>query len=87
MKKFAVAVVAGLGLLAFQALAFAQAPTGPAYGGVGPEVDEQVGGAAAEVGVRDVLPFTGLDLALATGAGLVLLALGLMMRRTARSRG
>lgn len=85
MKKIVVMVLGGLMLLSLQGLAFAQAPTGQAYGGVGPEVDEQVGVAAGDVVVRDVLPFTGLDLALAVGAGLVLLSVGVVMRRTARA--
>ena len=60
----------------------------PAYQGVGPLVQSQVqagahGTAAKTVGV---LPFTGLDLTLFVGAGLLLLLVGGTLRRLGKRR-
>lgn len=73
-----------LGVLAFAPTALAQDPTGPIYGGPGPDIDDQVG-RGGEV-VTGTLPFTGRDLALAVLTALVLIAAGLLTRRLARAR-
>jgi len=73
-----------LGFLTLASIALAQDPTGPTYGGRGPSIDDQVGSAGDLA--AGTLPFTGLDLALALATGLVLLTLGLLTRRLARSR-
>lgn len=70
--------------LAFASVALAQEPTGPAYGGSGPDIDDQVGSGVAQAGD---LPFTGLDITLGLLAGLLLVAMGLLTRRVARNRG
>lgn len=73
--------------LAFASIAFAQEPTGPTYGGSGPDIDNQVGqGQVAGDVVTGTLPFTGLDLVLALVGGLALVAVGLVTRRLARAR-
>jgi hypothetical protein len=77
----------GTAVIAFllsASVALAQEPTGPAYGGSGPNIDAQVGGAAA--GQGGSLPFTGLDVTLALVAGCLLVMTGLVARRVARSR-
>lgn len=43
------------------------------------------GGAAAEVESGGALPFTGLDLALLIGGGIVLVAVGVLIRRFSRA--
>jgi hypothetical protein len=43
------------------------------------------GGAAAEVEGGGALPFTGLDLALLIGGGIVLVAVGVLIRRFSRA--
>jgi hypothetical protein len=73
-----------LGFLVFASVALAQEPTGPTYGGSGPDIDDQVGSGVAQAGD---LPFTGLDLTLGLLAGLLLVTMGLLTRRVARNRG
>jgi hypothetical protein len=61
-------------------------PTGPTYGGRGPDTDSQVDSgdvAAEQVGF---LPFTGRDLALIVLGALLLVGMGLLTRRVARNR-
>ncbi len=75
-----------LAVLVWASTALAQDPTGPTYGGRGPDIDSQVesGDVAAEqVGV---LPFTGRDLALIVLGALLLVGMGLLTRRVARNR-
>jgi hypothetical protein len=72
--------------LATASVALAQEPTGPAYGGVGPSIDEEVGDVAGEVVTTGTLPFTGFDVALALGVGLLLVAIGVLTRRLGRAR-
>ena len=69
--------------LATATVALAQAPTGPTYGGVGPAIDEEVGTTEVATGT---LPFTGFDIALALGVGLLLVAIGVLTRRLGRTR-
>lgn len=76
-----VAVGIGVGLL-LASSALAQDPTVRAYGGMGGEV----GGTLDQTPTAQTLPFTGLDVALVFGAGLILLALGIVLRKTARNR-
>ena len=68
-------------LLMSAAVAFAQAPPQDVYGGQGgaPSGDVAESGAAGVGG----LPFTGLDLAWILTAGVVLVAAGLVVRKTA----
>jgi hypothetical protein len=73
--------------LVFVSVAFAQEPTGPAYAGSGPDIDEQVSRGQVAAGQAGALPFTGLDITLALLAGLLLVAMGLLTRRIARNRG
>ena len=76
-----IAVGVGVGLL-LASSALAQDPTVRAYGGLGGEV----GGTLDQTSTAQTLPFTGLDVALVFGAGLILLALGIVLRKTARNR-
>lgn len=78
-----IAVLLGVGIvsLVWASVAFAQSPSTGGYGGAGGNVQGEVGGAGGS------LPFTGLDLLLIIGAGLVLLAAGLTMRRLGRVKG
>jgi hypothetical protein len=74
---------ASLGALVVSAVALAQAVPNP-YQGAGGEVQQDVAsGGADTVGG---LPFTGLDLALIVGAGLLLLIVGFSLRRFAARR-
>lgn len=78
-------VVVVMGLVAASS-ALAQAPTVRSYGGEGGEVNATLDQATSQTGTADTLPFTGLDVTLLVGAGLVLLALGLTLRKTAGRR-
>ena len=96
MKKTLTALATALVLsLAFATVAFSQSSTEEGYNPPGPEVvnkvdeDDSTAPAATnnvdDSDDGDELPFTGLDLALLAGAGGMLLALGLGMRRLTRS--
>ena len=97
MQKKLIALAAALILsLAFATVAVGQSSTEEGYNPTGPEVvnkvDEQDDQAPASANSPtnnsdngSELPFTGLDLALFAGAGAMLLALGLGMRRLTRS--
>jgi hypothetical protein len=61
--------------------ALAQSVPGSGYGGVAGEIQGDVAGAGAGAGQLDVLPFTGLDLALVAGGGLMLLLVGVVAKR------
>lgn len=76
-----------LGFLMFASVALAQDPTGPAYAGAGPDIDQQVSVGQVAANQTGALPFTGLDLTLALLAGSLLVAMGLVTRRIARNRG
>jgi hypothetical protein len=76
---------AALACLVTASVALAQDPTEQGYGGVGGSVQGDVEGGGA--GGAGALPFTGLDLMLIVGAGVLLLAAGLMLRRYGRARG
>jgi hypothetical protein len=83
-------VVAGCVLaLSVAGSAFAQTPTGDAYGGLagvqqGPGDN---GSPTATTSDSGTLPFTGLELGVFALVGAGLLGTGLIMRRTLRSRG
>ena len=77
MRKAISMVTASVMALATASVAFAQTPGG--YVGEGGEVQQQVSG--QDAGVLGQLPFTGLDLALIVGAGLLLILLGVGLRR------
>ena len=95
-KKFF--ALLALSVMLMPASAFAQAgPAQDAYGDEGPQIQEQIdnsnsGGGGEEETVTPAaasdeggdLPFTGLDLALVVGAGGLLVAMGLGMRRLTR---
>ena len=81
MKRSTKAMLVGvITVLAIAPAALAQSVTGNGYGGVAGDVQDQI----TSVGQADVLPFTGLDLALVAGGGLMLLLVGLVARRRAR---
>lgn len=65
--------------------AVAADPTVKAYGGVAGEVQGSLDKpATSETGTVGTLPFTGLDLAFAGGAGILLVGLGYGLRQAAR---
>ena len=80
VTAFAVALLVATGALA--------ASKPPAYRGAGPLVQSQVQAGAHGVAPKTVgvLPFTGLDLALFVGAGLLLLLAGGTLRRLGKRR-
>lgn len=80
--------VIGGGVLAYLAtasVALAQDPTQSGYGGTGGNIQGGVEGIGGATGSGS-LPFTGLDLLLLVGAGALLLAAGLTLRRVGRAR-
>jgi hypothetical protein len=82
MRLIGVVVATAISVAVLAPAALAQDPTVGVYGGEGGNVQGQLdqGGAAA----GGVLPFTGIDLAFAFGAGLVLIAVGVVLRRVSR---
>ena len=81
IKVFMVAASAAL-ILASGALAATRVP--PAYLGEGGNVQSQL--QAGQAGALGSLPFTGLDLSLIAGGGLLLLISGATVRRLAKRR-
>ena len=82
-----IAILAVLSVLAIAPSAIAQNSSATTYGGPGGDVESLVdSGANAETGGATAdgasgLPFTGLDLSLAVGGGLILLLTGLGLSR------
>lgn len=83
VRKMIVLGVASLGALIVSAVASAQAVPDP-YQGAGGEAQQDVASGGADT--LGSLPFTGLDLALIVGAGLLLLIVGFSLRRFAARR-
>jgi hypothetical protein len=72
--------------LAPVAAAQGEDPAVTAYGGVAGEIQDTLDEPATEeTQTVGTLPFTGLDLALAGGAGILLLGLGFGLRRASRN--
>jgi hypothetical protein len=80
IKVFVVAVISTLVLVGSAVAAGNQKPS--TYNGAGGNVQAQVKGTAAS-NTLGSLPFTGLDLALIVGGGLVLVIAGVSVRRLA----
>lgn len=82
--RMSVWIGAVLAMLTCTSIAFAQDPTGPTYGGSGADVDSQVqiGGQNA----TGTLPFTGSDLGLVVLTAVLLVVLGLVIRRLTLAR-
>jgi hypothetical protein len=74
-------------MLAPAAAAQSEDPTVGAYGGLAGEIQGPLDEPGATETTRTIgtLPFTGVDLALAGGAGILLLGLGFGLRRASRN--
>jgi hypothetical protein len=83
LRTFVSFALAAVGALLLSALASAQSVP-PTYQGSGGEVQEDVAAGGADT--LGGLPFTGLDLALIVGAGLLLVIAGVSIRRVAARR-
>jgi hypothetical protein len=79
VKRLAAFASSVLAYLVLASVALAQEPTQSGYGGAGGNIQGDVEGGGS-------LPFTGLDLLLLVGAGALLLAAGLTLRRVGRAR-
>ena len=79
IRGFAVAAVVAL---VCASAAFAQDP----YNSDAGDVQGQIGGGASGSDGAGALPFTGLDLFLLVGAGVVLLTGGLVLRRLSKAK-
>ena len=93
MKKFSMGVVGFLWLMFVSAAFAADGSSLKGYGGegsvqsgLGPVSNTPPPPPPAVASSGDVLPFTGLDLGLMVVAALVLVALGLGLRRVSRTR-
>ena len=88
MRKIAAATAVAVTALVFAggAGAQAQAQTPRGYQGPAGAVQEQVRAGTGTSKTLGSLPFTGLDLALVVGAGLLLLLMGAELRRRATKR-
>jgi hypothetical protein len=88
MKKIGMMAAAAVAALALSAGAGAQAQlqTPRGYQGPAGAVQQQIRGGVGESNTLGSLPFTGLDLALGVGAGLLLLMTGGAIRRLATKR-
>jgi hypothetical protein len=78
VKRLAAIASSVLAYLVMASVALAQDPTQSGYGGTGGNIQGDVEGGS--------LPFTGLDLLLLVGAGVLLLAAGFALRRVGRAR-
>lgn len=82
MKRLAAFASVLLAYLVTASVALAQNPTEGGYGGTAGNIQGDVQGG----GSGGSLPFTGLDLVLLVGAGALLLAAGLTLRRVGRAK-
>jgi hypothetical protein len=80
VRRLAAFASSGLVYLVMASVALAQEPTQSGYGGTGGNIQGDVEGSGGS------LPFTGLDLLLLVGAGVLLLAAGFALRRVGRVR-
>lgn len=80
MRRLAAFASSVLVYLVMASVALAQEPTQSGYGGTGGNIQGDVEGSGGS------LPFTGLDLLLLVGAGVLLLAAGFALRRVGRVR-
>jgi len=83
MVRLKVLCAVAFGALMTAGGALAQAAKPPAYNGNAGNVQQNVKGAANTLGS---LPFTGLDLALIVGGGLLLVIAGVALRRVSARR-
>jgi hypothetical protein len=89
-KMLATGLVVTVATLALAASAFSQSSSVDTYAGGGGEFQSQVndpvdpGDPSATADTSSALPFTGLDLGLAAGGGLLLLGVGAGMARLSR---
>lgn len=79
MRRLTAFASCALAYLVTASVALAQDPTQSGYGGTGGNIQGDVEGGGS-------LPFTGLDLLLLVGAGVLLLAAGFTLRRVGRVR-
>jgi len=79
VRRLWISASAVLTYLVLASVALAQEPTQSGYGGTGGNIQGDVEGGGS-------LPFTGLDLLLLVGAGVLLLAAGFTLRRVGRAR-
>jgi hypothetical protein len=77
VKRLAALASGVIAYLVMASVALAQQPTQSGYGGTGGNIQGDVEGGGS-------LPFTGLDLLLLVGAGVLLLAAGFALRRVGR---
>ena len=89
MKNLMVLAAVVAAMLVFATSAFAQSSSIEGYNDQGGQVQAQIqptgGGGNSGGGSGGSLPFTGIDLALIGGAGGLLIALGVGMRRLTRA--
>jgi hypothetical protein len=84
VRKSAVGILSLVAALVGSGSALAGGAVVSGYGGEGGNVQNEVAGSQAVHAASGALPFTGLSLALIVGAAVLLVVLGLVLRRAAR---